>query len=80
MLLSDYLKTLKDKAALADFAKRCSTTVGQLSQVAGGYRRAGESLAINIERESEGAVRCESLRPDVDWGYLRNSQAVDKAA
>lgn len=25
-----------------------------------------------IERATEGFVRCEQLRPDVDWGYLRN--------
>jgi DNA-binding transcriptional regulator YdaS (Cro superfamily) len=24
-----------------------------------------------IERHSKGAVRCEDLRPDVDWAYLR---------
>ena len=24
-----------------------------------------------IERETGGAVTCEQLRPDVDWGYLR---------
>lgn len=26
-----------------------------------------------IERATNGAVRCEDLRPDVDWAYLRNS-------
>lgn len=25
----------------------------------------------SIERETGGLVRCEDLRPDVDWGYLR---------
>ena len=25
-----------------------------------------------IERITSGAVRCEELRPDVDWAYLRN--------
>lgn len=32
---------------------------------------------IEIERATEGAVRCEELRPDIDWGYLRAS-ATDK--
>lgn len=27
-----------------------------------------------IERETAGAVRCEDMRPDVDWAYLRNSE------
>ena len=26
-----------------------------------------------IERATHGAVRCEDLRPDVDWAYLRGT-------
>lgn len=26
-----------------------------------------------IERATSGAVRCEDLRPDVDWAYLRST-------
>lgn len=26
-----------------------------------------------IEKATNGTVRCEDLRPDVDWGYLRSS-------
>lgn len=75
-LLNDYIRQLSEvsRSAVDDFARRCGTTAGQLKQVAGGYRRAGESLAINIERESGGAVRCEDLRPDVDWEYLRTTK------
>ena len=78
MLLSDYMKSLSEqsKESVDDFAKRCETSAGQLRQVAGGYRRAGEALAINIERESGGKVRCEDLRPDVDWAYLRSTSAA----
>jgi len=72
MDLTEYLKSLTPKARNS-FADRCGTTVGQLRQVAGGYRRAGESLAINIERESGRQVTCEDLRPDVDWAYLRST-------
>lgn len=32
-----------------------------------------------IERATNGAVRCEDLRPDVDWAYLRGTVAVDVA-
>lgn len=28
----------------------------------------------DIERATNGAVRCEELRPDVDWAYLRGSE------
>ena len=34
-----------------------------------------------IEKATNGAVRCEDLRPDVDWAYLRNSAGnLEKAA
>lgn len=32
-----------------------------------------------IEKATNGAVRCEDLRPDVDWAYLRNSTNEDAA-
>ena len=70
MTLSDFIKSMS-KVEREAFAERCGTTDGQLKQVAGGYRRCGESLAINIERESAGLVTCEELRPDVDWAYIR---------
>lgn len=72
MSLKEYIKPLSRKDR-EKFAKRCETSIGMLSQVAYGHRRAGESLAINIERETNGVVRCEELRPDVDWNYLRNT-------
>jgi len=28
----------------------------------------------DIERITRGAVRCEDLRPDIDWGVLRRSE------
>ncbi|MBP6188982.1 MAG: helix-turn-helix domain-containing protein [Azonexus sp.] len=31
----------------------------------------------SIEKATSGRVRCEDLRPDVDWGFLRNTQAVN---
>ncbi|MBP0943113.1 YdaS family helix-turn-helix protein [Pseudomonas alliivorans] len=72
MNLNDYIKRI-GKSHLSDFASRCGTTVGQLKQVAYGYRRPSASLAICIDRESCGEVVCEELRPDIDWAYLRNS-------
>lgn len=39
-------------------------------------QKIGESLCIRIERESSRAVRCEDIRPDVDWLYLRQSEAA----
>lgn len=85
MQLNEFLKQISREAnanfdAVDDFARRCDTSAGQLRHVARGSRRAGESLAINIERESHGVVRCEDLRPDVDWGYIRGTQPGKQAA
>lgn len=79
MELREYIKQF-NRSDLEDFSRRCSTTAGQIRQVSLGNRRAGESLAINIERESSGEVTCESLRPDVDWAYIRSSGVSEKAA
>lgn len=70
MTLLEYIKILDD-AQLKTFASRCSTSVGQLKQVAYGNRRANAALSISIDRHSGSRVTCESLRPDIDWQYLR---------
>lgn len=54
------------------FATRCGTSLSHLKNVAYG-KLCGEALAIAIDRESGGVVRCESLRPDVDFPYLRST-------
>jgi len=58
------------------FAVRCGTTIGYLRKALSVGARIGESICINIERESLGAVRCEDLRPDVDWAYLRGTDCA----
>ncbi|HDS1679172.1 TPA: helix-turn-helix domain-containing protein [Pseudomonas putida] len=73
MTLSEYLKTM-DKEGLDGLARRCGTSVGQLKQVAYGNRRASAGLAVNLDRETGGKILCESLRPDIDWGYLRQGK------
>ncbi|WP_109512567.1 transcriptional regulator [Pseudomonas ovata] len=75
MTLYEYLKSL-DKPSADGFALRCKTTVGQLRQVSYGNRRAAAGLAVDIERESQGKVTCEELRPDIDWAYLRGSKVA----
>ena len=75
MSLHEYIKLL-DKATLSDLAIRCGTTVGQLRQIAYQNRRANGGLAVSIERETGGAIKCEQLRPDIDWAYLRGSKAA----
>lgn len=78
MTLLDYIKPL-DKNALLALARQCGTTPGQLKQVAYGNRRANASLAIALDRETDGAIRCEDTRPDIDWAYVRNSGSAEPA-
>jgi DNA-binding transcriptional regulator YdaS (Cro superfamily) len=62
-----------------EFARRCGTTIGYLRKAISAAQQLGESLCINIDCESNGAVRCEDLRPEVNWAYLRNSIAREAA-
>lgn len=55
------------------FAAQVGTSAAYLWQIAYKQRRCNESLAIEIEKASKGAVRVEHLRPDVDWAYIRSS-------
>ena len=72
--LLTYLNGLP-KADRQGFVARCETSEGYLRKAISKGQRLGESLCINIDRESSGAVRCEDLRPEVDWAYLRNVSA-----
>lgn len=72
MDLKTFLETMSTDER-DEFAERCGSTGGHLRNVSYGYRSCAEGLAIAIERESKGKVRCETLRPDVDWKYLRNT-------
>ncbi len=61
------------------FAERCGTSLGYLRKVISTGARLGESIVILIERESGGAVRCEEMRPEVDWAYLRGTSRRSRA-
>lgn len=39
-----------------------------------GKRQLAAEYCPAIERATNGAVRCEDLRPDVDWAYIRGSK------
>lgn len=77
MTLLDLLKSM-DSAARASFAATCGTSVDYLLQIGYGQRKPKAALAVAIERASGGAVRCESLLPDVDWAYLRTSGCEER--
>lgn len=74
MKLLDYIKPLT-REQLEEFAEGCGSTVGQIKQVAYG-RRASAELAIRIDIASQGKVSCEDIRADIDWSYLRGTNAA----
>jgi DNA-binding transcriptional regulator YdaS (Cro superfamily) len=78
MEFRDYFYALT-KLERERFARACQTSVGHLQNIAGG-KRCGETLAVNIERESRRQVMADSLRPDVDWDFIRASGCSCKAA
>lgn len=65
-----YLNSLT-KAERLDLVARCETSEGYLRKAISKGQRLGESLCINLDRETGSSIRCEDLRPDVDWAYLR---------
>jgi DNA-binding transcriptional regulator YdaS (Cro superfamily) len=71
--LLDYLNNLSPAEQKA-FAKRCKTSIGYLRKAASLKQGIGPSICIAIERETSGKVRCEQVRPDVDWAYIRDTR------
>lgn len=62
--LRTYLNTLSTDQQAA-FASRCKTSIGYLRKAISTGQRLGEQLALDIERESGGAVPLLSLRADL---------------
>lgn len=75
-ILIAYLNGLP-RAEQDAFAKRCGTSVNYLRKAVSTGQKLGESLCINLDRESGGAVPLDLLRTDVDWKYVRNRQALE---
>ncbi|MGA4742417.1 helix-turn-helix domain-containing protein [Acinetobacter junii] len=79
MPLKKYFRTLS-KAQKEEFAERCETTVDYMKLIIFGVRSCTAKLAIDIDRESKGAVKCEELCPEADFNYLRNYQPTIQKA
>lgn len=68
--LIDYLSGLTPQDQSA-FAARCQTSIGYLRKAVSAKQKLGVELCIRLDRESGGAIRCEQLRPNLDWEHLR---------
>ncbi|SEQ21478.1 YdaS family helix-turn-helix protein [Giesbergeria anulus] len=59
--------------ARRELAKKSGIGDDYLYQVLTRRKPASLELCINLERESQRAITCEDLRPDIDWAYLRGT-------
>ena len=62
---------LGSQKALAD---RVGVTPAAVNQWISGFRPIPAERCPTIERATKGVIRCEDLRPDVDWAYLRGTK------
>lgn len=59
--------------SMQKLAVHLEVTKGAVGQWKHPGRRVPAEYCPTIERLSGGTVRCEELRPDVEWGYLRKT-------
>jgi len=78
MNLSQYIATGKDtQSSLASKLGMKNSVL--VNQWANGVRQVPAERCPAIERATDGVVRCEDLRPDVDWGVLRGETTTEAA-
>lgn len=65
------LKTYFQNHSQVDLAKVLGVTPGAVNQWSSGMTTITEGRCIQIEAATNGLVRCEDLRPDVQWSVLR---------
>lgn len=66
-------KAIEIVGSATALAAELGLTKGAVSQWKEPDRKIPAEHCPAIERVTDGAVRCEQLRPDVDWAYLRES-------
>jgi DNA-binding transcriptional regulator YdaS (Cro superfamily) len=63
----------------ANLARLLNITPSTVNQWVKGVRPVPAERCPSIERLVGGKVRCEALRPDVEWSYLRGTDCVSTA-
>jgi DNA-binding transcriptional regulator YdaS (Cro superfamily) len=69
----DLATYLSQPGAVVALAVAIDVAPSLVSQWKNGTRRVPSDRCPSIERATGGIVRCEVLRPDVDWAYLRGT-------
>ena len=79
MDLKTYLDNGSNRGAAIAIARTLGISPVTVSQWKTGIRPIPAERCPTIERATGGLVRCEDLRPDVDWAYIRRTDC-QKAA
>lgn len=76
------MEAIQKAINLAGNASRLAVLVGVSTQAVcfwrDGARKVPPEGCIAIEKATQGQVRCEDMRPDVDWAYLRGTAANEQ--
>lgn len=59
-----------------EYAQKCQTTVGFITQIYLGNSPCNPTLAIELDKHSGGLVKCDELSPVTDFDYLRQQVSV----
>jgi DNA-binding transcriptional regulator YdaS (Cro superfamily) len=78
MNLANYING-QGRGALAELSRAINAHAPDVSRWASGDRPVPADRCPEIERATNGAVRCEDLRPDVNWSVLRSQPKTDLA-
>jgi DNA-binding transcriptional regulator YdaS (Cro superfamily) len=68
--LLDYIKDHVPQSDREAFAQRIGTTYPHLKQIAYGHRPCSPAYAVNIDRETAGAVTMQEMCPEIDWDHV----------
>lgn len=64
----------------AKVSRACGVSVQAVCFWRDGLRTLPADQCITLEKLNQGRIRCEDLRPDVDWAYLRTIQLPQELA
>lgn len=77
MSISNPVKKAVEHVGGVSVLARCIGVAGPtVHQWMNGSRRVPAERCPQIERLTGGAVRCEDLRPDVEWGVVRDNRGA----
>jgi DNA-binding transcriptional regulator YdaS (Cro superfamily) len=71
-------KAIRLVGTAADLGRMVNVSRAMVSQWLYRIRPVAAERCPAIERATNGQVRCEDLRPDIDWAVLRNSDCSDE--